>query len=187
MSVTAKCVLLAMIGIAASAAHAQDLDPQPFGPEFANLDSDATGEWWKPTTIERGPNKGKPQEPRLLVPRDQVVAFAPYKHDHGVLKLSAQLYPLMPDEPRTVTLEFKDGDQWNIAAESPVLYPGWSAHFRVENWDHSRSAVYRVRLADQSHFEGMVQYPGWPITVSIDANDGRKPVGWLPDVEVAEA
>ncbi len=26
------------------------------------------------------------------------------------------------------------------------------------------------------------QFPGWPITINMDANDGRKAVGWLPDL-----
>ena len=26
------------------------------------------------------------------------------------------------------------------------------------------------------------QYPGWPITVSMDDNDGRIPTGWLPEL-----
>jgi hypothetical protein len=26
------------------------------------------------------------------------------------------------------------------------------------------------------------QFPGWPITVSMDDNDGRKPVAWLPEL-----
>ncbi len=43
----------------------------------------------------------------VRVPRDQVVGFALYSHDHGVLKLSAQLYPLKPDEARVVRLELK--------------------------------------------------------------------------------
>jgi len=179
MHATTKVVLLTMIAMAATGSRAQETDPQPFGTESPKLDSDATGEWWKPTTIERGPNKGKPQEPQLRVPRDQVVAFALYTHDHGVLKLSAQLYPLMPDEPRTVTLEFKNGEQWKKVAESPVLYPGWSAHFRVENWDHSRSAVYRVRLADQSHFEGMIRRDpvdkSTIVVASMSCNSSRTP------------
>ena len=109
---TTACLTLCAALHVASTASAQvvaDLAPQPFGDQFPKLDSDAVGEWWKPGQVERGKNKGQPQEPRLLVPRDQVMAFALYTHDHGVLKLSAQLYPLKPDEPRTVTLELLNG------------------------------------------------------------------------------
>lgn len=128
-----------------------------FGADWPLLDSDAAGEWWKPSVVERGPKKGQPQEPRLLVPRNQVAAFALYTHDHEVLKLSTQLYPLMPDEPRQVTLEFRDNDQWKPAATTDVVYPGWSDHFRIKGWDNTKSVAYRVRLADQSAFEGIIR------------------------------
>lgn len=156
-----------------------DLDPQPFGSKFPTLDSDAVGEWWKATTVERGPNKGKPQKPRLLVPRDQVMAFALYTHDHGILKLSAQLYPLMPEEPRIVTLEFREGDKWTEKAQAEVLYPGWSAHFRLKNWDNSKMVTYRVRLGDQSQFEGVIRRnPAEKSTIvvaTLSCNSSRTP------------
>ncbi len=161
------------------ASVAEERDPRPFGPEYPQLDSDATGEWWKPTTIARGPQKGKKQDAKLLVPRDKVVAFALYSQDHGVLKVSAQLYPLMPDEPKTVTLEFKEGENWKTAAESEIIYPGWSAHFRIENWDKTKTVPYRVRLANQSSFEGIVRKdPSDKSTIvvaSLSCNSSRTP------------
>jgi len=93
----------------------------------------------------------------VRVPRDQVVAFALYTHDHGVLKLSAQLFPLQPSEPREVRLEFREGNEWKEVARAPVLYPGWSAHFRIEPWDSTRSVPYRVRHGDQAVFEGLIR------------------------------
>ncbi len=171
--------LLFAVIIAGSEVFAEQPVPRPFGSDWPRLDSDATGEWWKPSAVERGPDKGKPQPPRLLVPRDQVVAFALYTHDHGVLKLSAQLYPLLPEEPRQVTLEFREGDQWKQAAVADVLYPGWSAHFRIEQWDNTKTVAYRVRLADQSSFEGTVRRD--PIdkasifVASLSCNSSRTP------------
>ncbi len=134
-----------------------ELAPQPFGTSFPELDSDAVGEWWKPKPIRQGPNRGKMQEPRLLVPRDQVMAFAIYTHDRGVLKLTAQLYPLLPDEPRQVTLELMIDGQWKAVDDADVVYPGWSVHFRIDNWDNSRTVPYRVRLATQSEFSGTIR------------------------------
>ena len=174
--------LLAFVCLFATSAHSQDvprLEPVPFGSEFPKLDSDAVGEWWKPGQVERGKDKGQPQESRLLVPREQVMAFALYTHDHGILKLSAQLYPLMPDEPRTVTLEFQHGDAWQTAAESPVLYPGWSAHFRIEDWDNTKTVVYRVRLSDQSSFQGTIRRDpvekSQIVIASLSCNSSRTP------------
>ncbi|HUQ68699.1 MAG TPA: hypothetical protein VM165_04200 [Planctomycetaceae bacterium] len=125
---------------------------QPFGSEFPNLDSAAVGEWWtKPKP--KGPNP----PPTLDVSRDQVVAFALYTHDHDVLKLTAQLYPLKPGEPREARLEFQRDGQWTEAATAPVLFPGWSAHFRIENWDDTQDVAYRVRHGDAAMFEGLIR------------------------------
>src|SRR5215204_6306696 len=66
---------------------------QPFGKEYPNLDSLATGQWWT-----KKPKKAANAPPPMDVPRDQVVAFALYTCDRGVLKLTAQLYPLRPGE-----------------------------------------------------------------------------------------
>ena len=123
-------------------------EKQPFGAGFPRLDSHATGEWWKP--------RGK-MRARLLVPRDEVLAFAVYTHHRGVLKLTAQLFPLMPDEPRVVRLEFLEGESWKEVARARVHDLGWSAHFRLENWDNSRNVPYRVRFGPRASFEGLVR------------------------------
>lgn len=135
-----------------SAAEIAPETPQPFGTEFPNLDSFAVGEWWKKPK-PKGPNP----PPSMNVPRDQVVAFALYTQQQGVLKLTAQLYPLKPDEPRLARLELFRNGEWTEAATSPVLYPGWDAHFRVENWDDTLDVPYRVRHGALATFEGLVR------------------------------
>lgn len=105
----------------------------------------------------------------LNVPRDQVVAFALYTHSGhpttqqqrggpgGVLKLTAQLYPLRPDEAREARLEIRRNGAWVEIAKAPVEYPGWSAHFRVDRWDTAATTPYRVRHGAQAAFEGVIQ------------------------------
>ena len=93
----------------------------------------------------------------VKVPRDQVVGFALYTHDHGVLKMSAQLYPLQEGEAREVRLELKTDGQWREVAKAPVIYPGWSAHFRLEDWDNTRDVPYRVRHGEAAMFEGLIR------------------------------
>lgn len=134
----------------------------PFGQSYAHLDSHATGEWWKPVA-ERlaavgSTNKPVPPIVDLNVPRDQVVAFALYTHDAGVLKLTAQLYPLFPDEARDVRLEVRQGGNWREVATATVEYPGWTAHFRVEGWDGSQSVGYRVRHGSEAAFAGTIRH-----------------------------
>lgn len=140
----------ATLSLLVAPTSAQDEIPV-FGPKFKNLESMATGEWWNVK-----PNNRRSMD--LNVPRDQVVAFAVYTHDHGTLKLSAQLFPLMPDETKRVALEFKtETGQWEKAAEQPVIELGWSAHFRIENWDNTRDVAYRVRHGKKAQFEGLIR------------------------------
>jgi hypothetical protein len=126
-------------------------EARPFGAEFPRLDWLATGDWW--TKKPRGANP----PPSLDVPRGEVIAFALYTHDAGVLKLTAQLFPLVADEPRVVRLEFRREGAWREAAKADVIYPGWSAHFRVEDWDSTLEVPYRVRHGERATFEGVIR------------------------------
>jgi arylsulfatase A-like enzyme len=146
-----KRLLAAVLTLVCLAPAAAQEPPQPFGSEFPGLDSLAVGEWWKKTA--RGPNAPPPMD----VPRDQVVAFAVYTHDRGILKMTAQLYPLKPDEPREARLEFQRNGKWIEASRSPVVYPGWSAHFRIEKWDGTQNVPYRVRHGETAAFEGLIR------------------------------
>jgi hypothetical protein len=97
------------------------------------------------------------------VPRDEVVAFAVYTVDvkpvggPATLKVTAQLYPLKPGEPRIARLEVRREGEWREVATAEVLYPGWSAHFRVDAWDATRSVPYRVRHGERAVFDGVVR------------------------------
>ena len=89
-------------GLAAEAAR-------PFGEDFPNLESLSTGPWWTRPANQTTPLKNgrRAAPPNLNVPRDQVVVFALYTHQANVLKLTAQLYPLLPEEAREARLELK--------------------------------------------------------------------------------
>lgn len=125
---------------------------QPFGKKYATLDSLATGDWWKKVPGE----KGSPPPP-MKVPREEVVAFALYTVDRGVLKMTAQLFPLMPDEARQVRLELERDGKWEEAAVTEIVLPGWSGHFRIEHWDNSKDIKYRVRHGKEAMFEGLIR------------------------------
>jgi hypothetical protein len=130
-----------------------EVDPMPFG--APGLDLGATGKWWEHIAKAKPNNFLKAAG--LDVPRDQVIAFALYTHDHGVLKLTAQLYPLKPGEPSVVRLELQRDGQWAEVARTRVVYPGWSAHFRLENWDATKTVAYRVRHGEAAVFEGVLR------------------------------
>lgn len=127
-------------------------EPVPAGWEQFGLETAATGEWW-----ELEP-KGRDSWLDLVnVPRDETVAFALYTTSDGTLKLSAQLYPLLDGEDRFVRLEIMDHGKWVPIDVQPVVYPGWSAHFRIENWDDSKDVRYRVRHGKHASFEGLIR------------------------------
>jgi len=103
------------------AAGADGEPAQPFGAEFPNLDSLAVGEWWKKKPAPKGPSAPPPMD----VPRDQVVAFALYTHDRGVLKITAQLYPLKPGEPREARLAaLRRRERWRRGAIPGLVHHG---------------------------------------------------------------
>jgi hypothetical protein len=158
--------LLAIGALVATALIPSHRDhPQPFGPQFPSLDNQATGEWWNRTKAAPAPKKGKKgrkqRKPKQIinmdVPREDVVAFAVYAHDGGTLKMSAQLFPLRPGEEREVRLELKQAGKWTEVRRADVLYPGWSAHFRLRNWDNTKSVAYRVRHGKKANFEGLIR------------------------------
>ncbi len=173
---------------------------QPFGPAHPNLDSLTTGEWWTkraPTVAQKG-NKnakgktkgagGPPAPPLMYVPRDEVVCFAYYTYQNGVLKMSAQLFPLKPGEERIARLEVKRyGEDWQEIAKGEVHYPGWDAHFRVEGWDGSKNVPYRVRHGEKAMFAGLIRRDPVEKDVIVVANmscNSSRTVG--PRTEIVE-
>lgn len=113
----------------------------------------STNDWW---------NRPTPKDPRkriidLKVPRSEVVAFGLYTVSNNTLKLSAQLYPLYPEETRTVRLEIKKDGNWKEIAQEKVRDLGWSALFRIEDWPTDQDVAYRIRHGEEAQFEGLVR------------------------------
>lgn len=114
-------------------------------------DTAATGKWWEKNF------EGKSEWLNLMVPRDEVIGFALYTTHGGQLKLTAQFYPLLENEPRLARLEIEKEGEWVEVAKSEIHELGWSAHFRVEDWDQSESANYRVRHGEKAMYSGIVR------------------------------
>ena len=150
-----KSMAIALVVIAATAsssfAQKNPKSAELFGPKFKTLESLSVGEWWKAKSK-------KLQKLKLDVPRDQVCAFAVYAHDNKTLKLTAQMFPLKPDEERVARLEFKQPDgSWLEVAREKIFELGWSAHFKIDDWDNSKDIPYRVRHGEQAQFEGLIR------------------------------
>lgn len=115
---------------------------------FSQLDTLATNDWW---------NRADNPIINLKVDRDSVIAFGLYTVANNTLKLSAQLYPLYPDEPREVHLELKKDNQWVHVQTQKVNDIGWSALFSVPAWDHNQDHTYRLRHAENASYEGTIR------------------------------
>jgi len=91
------------------------------------------------------------------VPKDKVICFALYIVHNNVMKMTAQLYPLDDDDPRTVRLQIKNKGKWVQIAESQVIEKGWIATFHIENWDSSRDIEYRLAHGTSAFYTGIVK------------------------------
>ena len=102
----------------------------------------------------------RPRRAVLEIPdveRSEVICFALYTVHDNTLKLTAQLYPLQSGESRTVRLEIEKDGNWVEVARTSVVEPGWTAPFRVENWDDSRASNYRVVHGSEAKYEGVIR------------------------------
>jgi len=120
----------------------------PFIAPFEGIDTLAINDWW---------NRGSSEIIDVKVPREQVVAFGIYTVSNDVLKLSAQLFPLYPDESREVRLEIKESVSWEEIQSQQVNDLGWSALFRVEGWDTAKDIPYRLLHGEHASFEGLIR------------------------------
>ncbi len=115
---------------------------------FEGIDTLAINDWW---------NRGESRIIDMKVERKDVIAFGIYTVSNNTLKLSAQLFPLYPDETREVRLEIKEGEKWKEIETQEVNDLGWSALFRVENWDDTQDVPYRLLHGKEASFEGLIR------------------------------
>ncbi len=115
---------------------------------FSDVDTLAINDWW---------NRADNPIINLKVARDSVIAFGIYTVSDATLKLSAQLYPLYPDESREVRLAIMEDNNWKEIQTATVNYLGWSALFRVEDWAKDTDKKYQIRHGKKAYFEGTVR------------------------------
>ncbi len=91
------------------------------------------------------------------VEKKDIICFALYTVHDKTLKLTAQLYPIAEGDTKTVRLEIEKDGKWVEVAQSTAIEPGWTAPFRVENWDDSQDCKYRVAHGTEATYEGTVR------------------------------
>ena len=146
----AAALLAAPMALWASASPQDSADhgEPPVRAPFDRLDSVCTNDWW---------NHEASKIVETRVPRDEVIAFGIYAVHDRTLKLTAQLFPLYPDEPRTVRLELLRDGAWAEVAREEAHDLGWSAHFRVSEWEGARDVPYRLRHGERATSLGTIR------------------------------
>jgi phosphodiesterase/alkaline phosphatase D-like protein len=91
------------------------------------------------------------------VSRDKVICFALYTVQNNIMKLTAQLYPLKPGEDKVVRLEIRQQGKWREIVQTQVIEKGWTATFRVENWDSTKDVEYRVAHGKNAYYTGTIR------------------------------
>ncbi|MEL7120312.1 MAG: hypothetical protein AAFO07_12750 [Bacteroidota bacterium] len=95
--------------------------------------------------------------PNDIGPEDRI-CFALYTVHENTLKLTAQFYPIKDFEPFEATLQIKGEDgTWEIVGSTRIIYPGYTAPFRVENWDDGQEVTYRVEHNNTAFYEGIIR------------------------------
>ena len=115
---------------------------------FADLDVLATNDWWN-----------RPDNPiiDLKVDRDNVIGFGIYTLSNNILKLTAQLFPLYPNESRELILEVYRNNTWEEIEKKKINEIGWAVTFKVQNWDDTKDTKYRLKHGKYADFEGLIR------------------------------
>ena len=115
---------------------------------FSGLDLLATNDWW---------NRGNNEIIDLKVEREDVIAFGIYTLSNNILKLTAQLFPLYPEESREVRLEIYRDKKWVVINKKIINEIGWAATFKIEDWDDTKNIKYRLTHGNNAKFNGLIR------------------------------
>lgn len=102
------------------------------------------------------------QDPSIIRLPDNIaaedrIAFALYTVHENTLKLTAQFNPIKNFEPFSATLEIEENGEWVEKDEQEIIYPGYTAPFRIEDWDDTKESKYRVVHNDAAFYEGIIR------------------------------
>ncbi len=106
---------------------------------------------------DRQRNRGRAMLTIPEVEKKDIICFALYTVHDNTLKLTAQLYPIAEGDSKTVRLEIEKDGQWVEVAKTTAIEPGWTAPFRVEDWDDSKTYRYRVAHGTEATYEGTIR------------------------------
>ncbi|MCF6268963.1 MAG: alkaline phosphatase D family protein [Melioribacteraceae bacterium] len=73
-----------------------------------------------------------------------------YTLGNNILKMTAQMAPIGKTDPQEVALEIKENGSWQEISKTKIITPGYTATFKVTNWNSSKEISYRVKYIYQS-------------------------------------
>ncbi|MDA1028547.1 MAG: alkaline phosphatase D family protein [Bacteroidetes bacterium] len=121
----------------------QGLDPKYFSGSVALVShrspsSEGAGYWFDHWTVEGS-----------KVVKDESRAFGPvlgvqYTVSEGILKMTAQMGPLGPDDAKVADLQIQQGSTWKTIASGELDTNGYTIGFRVEDWTEPADTPFRV-------------------------------------------
>lgn len=85
------------------------------------------------------------------------ICFALYTVHEQSLKMTAQFYPIRDFEPFEASLSLFIGEEWVKVADSRIEYPGYTSHFRIDDWDDSKEVSYRVEHNETAFYTGIIR------------------------------
>jgi alkaline phosphatase D len=135
--------------------YIDDLDPDRLIGNVAlvsHTDPNGATTFWFETWLVEG-SKFEVHEDRLLGP----VMGNQHTLSRGTLKLTAQLMPIRPrrdagleaptdadEHSNLVELQVREGRTWKAIGTAEVVVPGYTATFKIEDWDSSRDVPFRL-------------------------------------------
>jgi hypothetical protein len=121
----------------------------------------SSGFWFQDWEIAGGRVRAHPD--RVFGP----VLGVQYTVSRGILKLTAQMGPLGPDDTRAAELQVREDGygRWSTAAVGDFVEDSCTIPFRVENWDSSLDVPYRIVYelkmgsgeSSRNTYEGMIR------------------------------
>ena len=78
------------------------------------------------------------------------VISSKYTLNENILYMTAQMAPMGDEDTKDVFLEILNGDNWTQVAAAKMITPGYTANFRVNDWNSEKDTEYRIRYTYRS-------------------------------------
>ncbi len=75
-----------------------------------------------------------------------------YTLHNNTLKLTAQLMPIGKEDADEVEFQLKEDGKWKTVQVTKVVLPGYTAAFKLNNWDDSKGRAYRIKYEFKGSF-----------------------------------